>query len=350
MGRSHAIRAFGSRYVRRSSKWGFALMDDHRPQTGEPPPAELRELRTPSTTPCDFQVSASPRALFKNYHVQRRQIRVLRIKPLTFEGPLDDANIILCTVETINLPEKPAEVSAPDYKALSWYCTQEAPWNAHIGIIPDNQLIPVPAELKKAFQDIRHKSEEISVWVYQVCIDRWSPEEVEQQTTLVPDIFRNASEVIIWPGARDNSSDIALAFVPEVIDLRNIDDLVLGHPSPVTTPTTRLGTPPASRHRQDTPEPPKKKRKTGNGRTLPTLRCNTGNDVPEKWKSLVGFMTRPYFGRRWAFLEVALARSANIYCGRRKLSWPGFCDAVTILGSRFEEVRLLLERPEVMGR
>ncbi len=208
--------------------------------------------------------------MFSTYRVEGRQIRVLKIKPLALEGPLEGTEKILCTVETINLPERSTDVSEPGYKALSWYCSQEAPWNAHIIILPDYQRIPVPNELEEAFRDIRDPFDEIAVWVYQVCINRSSSREVEEQTPLLPDIFRNASEVIIWPGMEDYSSATALAFVPEVIDLRNIDDLVIGSPSPVPTPSTnptmRFGTPPVFRLRQDTSAPPESSRRTASDR------------------------------------------------------------------------------------
>jgi hypothetical protein len=48
----------------------------------------------------------------------------------------------------------------------------------------------------------------------------------------VPTVFRHAAEIIIWPGLEDQSSATALAFVPDVIDLRNIDELVIGGASP----------------------------------------------------------------------------------------------------------------------
>ena len=358
-----------------SPVWGFALADDHGSQRRRSPTRFMAAARTPGShgiaatatalrTPSSHDRDIAATALFVGHPIGSRQIRVLNIQPCEETedevfGTLGTGKIF-CTVETVNLPEKSADVPEPDYKALSWYCAQIAPWKAHITILPEHRRIPVPNELEAAFRDIRDPTDEIPVWVYQICIDRNDPDEVEGQTLLVPDIFRYASEVIIWPGVEDYSSDTALAFVPEVIDLRNIDDLVIGTPSPVPTPnsnaTISFSPPPVYGLKQGTSTPPESSRTARNRprnitvpRTPTKLRY-TDSDVPEKWKSLVDFMTRPYFERRWAFLEVALARSANIYCGRRKLSWPGFCDAVTILGSRFEEVRLLLERPEVMGR
>jgi hypothetical protein len=272
----------------------------------------------------------------------------------------------MCTVKTIDLLEKSPGVLEAGYKALSWYCNHEAPWNSRMLILPEAKAVPIPDDLEAALRDIRDEDHETSVWVYQVCIDHHNAHEVEGQTALVPDIFRHASEVIVWPGRENNSSATALSFVPEVIDLRNIDDLVVGCPSPVPTPmasfTVKLGAPPVHRFRHyNAPAGiPEESSRTITSRsewpqiTVPQTpirsQFQVTEDVPEKWKLLVDFMTRPYFARRWAFTEVALARSATIYCGRQRLSWSDFCDAITLLGSRFEEVRLLLERAEAIGR
>lgn len=300
--------------------------------------------------------------------IKGRQIRVLQIKPARFPER------IICTLETIELLEKSTDALEAGYKALSWYCSDIAPWNSTMLILPEAQAVRIPNQLEAALRDIRDEFDETTVWVYQVCIDHLDVREVEEQTALVPDIFRQASEVIVWPGMEDNSSATALSFVPEVIDLRNIDDLVVGSlspsPSPVPSPipnfkfATNLVAPPLYRLRHintpaGIPSPEESSRTTTRGEwpqatvsQIPIRSRHPGvtDDVPEKWKLLVDFMTRPYFARRWAFLEVALARSATIYCGKQRLSWSDFCDAITLLGSRFEEVRLLLEQAEAIGR
>jgi hypothetical protein len=139
-------------------------------------------------------------------------------------------DIIVCTVKTINLLEKSMDALETGYKALSWYCSHEAPRTSKMLILPEAQAVLIPDHLATALRDIRDHVDQIPVWAYQVCIDHRSAHEVEEQTALVPDIFRDASEIIVWPGRKDNSSATALPFAPEVIDLRNIDNLVVGTP------------------------------------------------------------------------------------------------------------------------
>src|SRR5262249_35111745 len=150
-------------------------------------------------------------------------------------------------------------------------------------------------------------------------------EEVNEQVPLLPAIFRNASEVIVWPGTEDRDSATALAFVPVIVNLENIDELVTGSQSPYQTPS-KFGTPTMLKFGEatdlDSPSWPNFPQHHGSaiGRRIPDM-PRTPTKVlspityggPEEWQHLVEFMTRPYFGRRWAFLEVALAQAATIY-------------------------------------
>ncbi|RYO95986.1 hypothetical protein DL765_011724 [Monosporascus sp. GIB2] len=396
-----------SRKAQDSLKWGDALVDDHRhakavgftdggrhikgfppplpgrpgphpPQRGPPlapqrgPPRPMAP-RTPKSSAASRVVSRmTPRmdssSIYARYPVDSHQIRVLSIKPFK-ENYRNEP--IVCTIKPVILGSSGTGRAAPQqdaytYKALSWYCRHNAPWNAELTILPEYVRLPIPNELEAALHDLRETDKEIEVWVYQVCIDLDNQREADEQTLLVPAIFRHAAEVIIWPGPEDQSSATALAFVPGIIDLRNIDELVIGGASPPqTTPgsnTARLASPGfrgfGKPQWQNPHESYESAAAASNWSALdsPLPRTPTKSpmrmmtsDVPEKWMFLVEFMTRPYFGRRWAFLEVALARSAKIYCGEHRLSWSDFCDAVTLLGSRFDEVRLLLEMADTFG-
>jgi hypothetical protein len=155
-------------------------------------------------------------------------------------------------MQVFNLPERPAVGSGTRYKALSWYCSDQEPWGSQIFVLPTLEPVGVPDSLHAALQDIADPSQEITVWVHQVCIDHDNADELTRQTSLVPDIFQHASEVIVWPGAADDESTIALSFVPDVIDLRNIADSVLGSRNPVPTPIASLF---SDRHLLQHPKP-----------------------------------------------------------------------------------------------
>jgi hypothetical protein len=46
-------------------------------------------------------------------------------------------------------------------------------------------------------------------------------------------------------------------------------------------------------------------------------------DAGKKWSALLDFMQRPWFSRRWVVHEIALARSAILYCGEDMITWKG---------------------------
>jgi hypothetical protein len=109
-------------------------------------------------------------------------------------------------------------------------------------------------------------------------------------------IFKLAHKVVAWLGEGNESSEIAMAFIPQLVKLDEFDELI------------------------------------------------KSEDTPAQWQALVRLMEKKYFTRRWVFLEVILAARAVIWCGERRVSWDGLCDAIMLLGSRFEDIQYLCMR------
>lgn len=220
-------------------------------------------------------------------------IRVLELPP---SG--NPNHPIYCYFEVRSLLDVDRESSARDYKALSgrWDTQYEA---SKISVYTNSRKIcrlPAPLSLNQALHQIRHPTEPVFLWVDVVCVNPDDENEQEAQAPMIPDIFRGASEVIIWLGTSAEASNTAIEFIPRVLDLREIDTLV------------------------------------------------NHDDTPRQWQALVNLLRRPYFSRQWTFLEIILARRATLYCGDQHIEWAEFCDAVVMLGSRFDEVQLLLKR------
>lgn len=114
------------------------------------------------------------------------------------------------------------------------------------------------------------------------------------------DIYGNADRVCVWLGEANDSSRTALRFIKkEVLQLRDFDEL-----------------------------------------------CERG-DASKKWRSLLELMQREWFSRRWVVQEIALARTAVIYCGEDHISWKDFAIAVEL----FVEVETATHRlSEVMQK
>ncbi|KAF2809170.1 uncharacterized protein BDZ99DRAFT_499453 [Mytilinidion resinicola] len=124
----------------------------------------------------------------------------------------------------------------------------------------------------------------------QLCINWVDEKEPQDQGELIPGIFQRASKL----GEASDDSYTAIDFIPDLLDLTLIDLLV------------------------------------------------KEESIPVKWQALINLMKPPYFSRRWVFLELMLAKHAVLYCGGALIDWGEFTDAVIILGSRYDDVRLLV--------
>ena len=109
--------------------------------------------------------------------------------------------------------------------------------------------------------------------------------EKNHQVGMMSIIYGNASRVCIWLGDATASSKVALAFVrDEASHLQDFKELYEHQEKPT-----------------------------------------------HKWLALIDLMSRPWFSRRWVVQEVALARSAMIYCGNDEISWDKFALAVEFI-------------------
>lgn len=167
-------------------------------------------------------------------------------------------------------------------------------WSDRILIVGPSTSLPVHPNLILALQKVRRRKEAVFVWVDQLCINWNNLRESEVQGNLIPKIFQQASKVAVWLGEGDEDSTTAIQFIPDILNLNHIDTLV------------------------------KEK------------------NTPAKWLALINLIERPYFNRRWVFLELILAKHATLYCGNDTIDWGAFADAVIILGSRYDEILLLV--------
>lgn len=192
-----------------------------------------------------------------------------------------------------------------NYTALSWTWGRDS-WTSSIYIVDENlhtrHAIAVPPTLESALRHVRHPTMKVILWVDLICIRQDADEERAFMISILPDIFKYASRVIVWLGDEDESSRSVVDFVGKVRDLENFDALV------------------------------------------------KNDDTPQQWDSLVAFLRRPWFSRRWVFQEIILAREAIIYCGSQTLAWTDFSDVVVLLGTCFDEVQYRLKRKEITNK
>ena len=188
-----------------------------------------------------------------------------------------------------------------EYEALSWSWGR-VPWDSKIQIHENGESFYFEAteSLVDALKALRRKRRNRVLWIDVVCINQREPDEKNQQVSMMSEIYGQARNVCVWLGKEDEDSKVAFDFIrEEVILLQDFDNL-----------------------------------------------CKKQDATP-KWNAMFNLMKRPWFSRRWVVQEIALAKEAMIYCGRQKIKWDDFADAVQL----FVEVETATHRlSEVMQK
>ncbi|KAI1735500.1 heterokaryon incompatibility protein-domain-containing protein, partial [Xylaria scruposa] len=155
----------------------------------------------------------------------------------------------------------------PQYEALSyaWGLKDDA-----FHVLAGSAKIAISTNLHEALQHLRSTQHKRTLWIDALCIDQNNDKERSQQISLMRDIYRTASKVIIWLGARCSSSDRALKF---------LEFLSQHWPSD----------------------------------------CDPESD--EDWEALDELFARPWWSRAWVLQEAWSANDAILQCGPSIISW-----------------------------
>ncbi|PMD14479.1 heterokaryon incompatibility, partial [Hyaloscypha hepaticicola] len=103
---------------------------------------------------------------------------------------------ISCTLEKVSLED------SPKYSALSyrWGGTGRQ-------ILVNEKPFTVTNKLEIALQHLQKDSDPLTLWVDAICINQQDTEEKMQQVRQMTDIYRSASQVLIWLGPAADGSD-----------------------------------------------------------------------------------------------------------------------------------------------
>ena len=133
-------------------------------------------------------------------------------------------------------------------------------------------------------------------WIDAICINQVDQDEKSAQIPRIADIYIQADKVRIWLGMRNKTSDLAMDFIHDLVNLDDIDGLS-------TSPLTN-----------------------------------------KKWDAFYDLMRREWFHRRWIIQEIALAREPEIYCGSKAVSWETFTYAVSLFVSKAPQLKWLFKQ------
>ena len=302
-----------------SADWAESdeFLDDHQPDTrANPIPAEeyrAEFLKHKDKTIKDAWLRAKQgvKTLLRNRYeyttLKDDEIRLLSIAKGSGNDP------IKCTMFI-----KPLRAVRKKYEALSYHWgTSDADTARNLLYIAESRMVNVvrqatgqPAQPKhflvhdNLYSALRHlRSEEKSVvlWVDAICINQRDTlegrKEKQKQVQRMADIYNSAFNVCIWLGPADAQTDIAMDFVSRIVRLEEFDGLI------------------------------------------------KEESTKSEWEAFTYLMKWEWFSRRWVVQEVALARTATVHCGAKKVNWIDFADAVALFVTKLEEIKRLFSDP-----
>jgi hypothetical protein len=148
----------------------------------------------------------------------------------------------------------------------------------------------VTARLESILRYLRYPDKDRRLWVDAISINQEDLEERSREVRRLGKIFAKAQNVCIWLGDSADDSNLAMDFIPEVLDFGAFDKLI------------------------------------------------RDNSKKLHWLALAKLMAREWFTRRWVVQEMALARKATVHCGSRIISWPDMAAAAALFGTDWEEI------------
>lgn len=227
--------------------------------------------------------------------------RLIQVHP----GSADQ--IIECTIYHKQLLEPPL------YEALSYTWFSEG--NVQIPKTPTPILcngarMMIPQSLETALCHLRRLTEPRLIWADAICINQKDDKEKTNQVRLMSDIYRKASQVLIWlgperPGGR---GEIALDLVPHVAahSRNHVPTKDLYHQCASITEMELLAC-----------------------RAHGIEKFEKGDDIKNTltYRAFAELLQRPWFTRTWIVQEAALASHALVLCGTKSVPWTDFLEA-----------------------
>lgn len=276
----------------------------------------------PKTT--RFKEVAEKAGKIYNYdscRLKKGHLRLLFLKPSENKN-----DCIIVELQAFSIDELVANPNAFQFTALSYdWGIDEEDKEILVDMTPDNQppakmkgvadvatawkrnmkAISVKPNLHAFLTEFRHPTKEVALWVDRVCIDQSNTDEKADQVSKMGTIYSTAANVAIWLGPADDkgTSDRAMDFIGSMLN-------------------------------QDVEQNLKDE--------------NAQNKHAMEWSDLLSLMRRRWFSRRWIIQELALAKTAEVRCGSKRVHWRDFSDSVSIFELHFDIIlKIIKRRPDL---
>lgn len=306
------LKAVFSTRPRKQQTGGSEVVERHVEQNRAVPPTQITEhqieqyealdtsINTPKTSafavkePQLIESETTEVASTAKFPYEQLSAGYIRLVKLDIPNP-DDTSLlsetkleITASFETISILEKN---HVPTYIALSYAWGDPKLTRSII-------LNGSPFSVTRSLYDFLlhyskpgQKNTNLPLWVDSICINQADLSERASQVKLMGSIYSLASSVKIWLGEASEDSDLAMDFVEEL-------RIFLLRPPWRAYESSRLWDKPST-----TPGSP-------------------------NWTALKHLMERSWFSRIWVVQEVALAKSAEVMCGEKTLTWETFSGAI----------------------
>lgn len=238
-----------------------------------------------------------------------KSIRLLVLRPSLFQR-----KPISCYLRNVELSK------LPKYEALSYT------WDGQEPSVPikcgDSELI-VTKNVDHAINHLRRRFSQRTLWIDAICIDQHNAGERGSQVSFMDEIYRNASQVLIWLGNGDDKSSQtvrALKYVfPVWKSLLNI---------PFTRYFALRRFKRLKLELQDvlTQDHNATSSRTTSSDSVDSIIGNTSK------ASLRRIVNHDWFRRIWTIQEVSMAKKATIVIGNSTISWKSLSNTLSFDG------------------
>ena len=186
------------------------------------------------------------------------------------------------------------------YEALS-YAWGDAVFPVDLEL--ESGSLKITEHLASALRHLRLSDQKRNLWIDAVCINQQDNEEKGQQVGMMAEIYKMASEVLIWLGEATEQTSTAFDALHKLAESA-VSYGIEGNAD----------------------------RKLWNDPKLKSDKENADQLIRlAGLKELDDFYQRSWFTRLWIVQEVALAPTINIYCGSLSMGWIPFVTATTLI-------------------
>lgn len=248
------------------------------------------------------------------------------------------------------------------------FCSSFANAKNKLPITCNGEEFHVTGNLDSALRHLRSEDSERVLWIDAICINQKNDAERGYQVSLMKDIYRMASIVVIWLGEADADSDLVFPLCEKMIesrldlmkDLKSGLDIVMGPNRQQVL--EKMMKDAKKRNAEKAREEAKLEHVSDVASDIASPGPQTSEvdadaadeevDVSdasdEEISAFMRLITRPWFTRCWVLQEVCLAKEAILLCGTQAIDWDVFYIgfAITI----FLSGKGLRGRPEQLFR